>query len=66
MIMTPKIVARIAAIGFLGVLLQLSFFSRVELFHVSPDVLPALVVCLALLGGTALGDGVADAARAVE
>lgn len=55
MILTPKIVARIAAIGFLGVILQLSFFSRVELFHVSPDVLPALVVCLALLGGSLTG-----------
>ena len=55
MIMTPKIVARIAAIGFLGVLLQLSFFSQVELFHTSPDVLPALVVCLALLGGSLTG-----------
>ena len=36
-------------------LLQLSFFSRVELFHVSPDVLPALVVSLGLLGGTMTG-----------
>lgn len=55
MILTPKIVARITLIGLLGVLLQLSFFSRVELFHVSPDVLPALVVCLALLGGSLTG-----------
>ena len=55
MILTPKIVARIAAIGLIGVLLQLSFFSRVELFHVSPDILPALVVCLALLGGSLTG-----------
>ena len=55
MILTPKIVARIAAIGFVGVLLQLSFFSQVELFHVSPDILPALVVCLALLGGSLTG-----------
>jgi hypothetical protein len=55
MILTPKIVARIAAIGFLAVLLQLSFFSQVELFHVSPDVLPALVVCLGLLGGSLTG-----------
>lgn len=55
MILTPKIVARIAAIGLLGVLLQLSFFSQVELFHVSPDILPALVVCLALLGGSLTG-----------
>jgi rod shape-determining protein MreD len=55
MILTPKIVARIAAIGLLGVLLQLSFFSRVELFHVSPDILPLLVVCLGLLGGSMTG-----------
>jgi rod shape-determining protein MreD len=54
-ILTPKIVVRIALIGMLGVLLQLSFFSRVELFHVSPDILPALVVCLALLGGSLTG-----------
>ncbi len=55
MIVTPKILARLLAIGLLGVLLQLSFFSRVELFHVSPDVLPALVVCLGLLGGSMTG-----------
>ncbi|HEX7244991.1 MAG TPA: rod shape-determining protein MreD [Solirubrobacterales bacterium] len=55
MILTPKMVARVAAIGLLGVLLQLSFFSRVELFHVSPDVLPALVACLGLLGGSMTG-----------
>jgi rod shape-determining protein MreD len=54
-ILTPKIVARVAGICVLGVLLQLSFFSRVELFHVSPDVLPALVVCLGLLGGSMTG-----------
>jgi rod shape-determining protein MreD len=54
-ILTPKIVARIVAICMLGVLLQLSFFSRVELFHVSPDILPALVVCLGLLGGSMTG-----------
>ncbi len=55
MILTPKIVARIAALGLIGVLLQLSFFSQVELFHVSPDVLPAIVVCLGLLGGSLTG-----------
>jgi rod shape-determining protein MreD len=55
MIVTPKILARLVAIGLLGVLLQLSFFSEVELFHVSPDVLPALVVCLGLLGGSMTG-----------
>jgi rod shape-determining protein MreD len=55
MILTPKIVVRIAAIVVLGVLLQLSFFSQVELFHVSPDLLPALTVCLGLLGGRMAG-----------
>jgi rod shape-determining protein MreD len=54
-IVTPKILARLVAIVVLGVLLQLSFFSRVALFHVSPDVLPALVVSLGLLGGTMTG-----------
>jgi rod shape-determining protein MreD len=55
MIVTPRIFARIAAIVVLGVLLQLSFFSRVALFHTSPDVLPALVVSLGLLGGSMTG-----------
>lgn len=55
MILTPKIVARLVAIVLVGVLLQLSFFSRVALFHVSPDVLPSLVAVLGLLGGTMAG-----------
>jgi rod shape-determining protein MreD len=54
-IVTPKILARLVAIVVLGVLLQLTFFSRVALFHISPDVLPALVVSLGLLGGTMTG-----------
>jgi rod shape-determining protein MreD len=55
MIVTPKIFARLALIAILGVLLQLSFFSRVELFHTSPDILPALVISLGLLGGSMTG-----------
>ena len=55
MILTPNIVARLVAIVVAGVLLQLSFFSQVALFHVSPDVLPSLVVALGLLGGTMTG-----------
>jgi rod shape-determining protein MreD len=55
MILTPQMVARIVAIVLAGVILQLSFFSQVALFHVSPDVLPALVVSLGLLGGTMTG-----------
>jgi rod shape-determining protein MreD len=54
-ILTPKILARLVAIVVLGVVLQLSFFSRVAIFHTSPDVLPALVVSLGLLGGTMTG-----------
>lgn len=55
MIFTPNIAARIVAIVVGGVLLQLGFFSQVALFHVSPDVLPSLVVVLGLLGGSLTG-----------
>lgn len=55
MIVTPRIFARIVVIAIVGVLLQLSFFSRVELFHASADILPALVICLGLLGGSMTG-----------
>jgi rod shape-determining protein MreD len=54
-IVTPKIFARLALIAILGVLLQLSFFSRVDLLHTSPDILPALVISLGLLGGSMTG-----------
>jgi rod shape-determining protein MreD len=55
MILTGKILARVVLVVILGVILQLSFFSRVTLFHVSPDILPALVACFGLLGGTMSG-----------
>jgi rod shape-determining protein MreD len=55
LILTPKILARLVAVVLLAVILQLSFFSRVAVFHTSPDVLPALVVSLGLLGGTMTG-----------
>jgi rod shape-determining protein MreD len=54
-ILTPNILARLVAIVILGVILQLSFFSQVALFHVSPDILPSLVAVLGLLGGTMAG-----------
>jgi len=54
-ILTPNILARLVAIVVVGVLLQLGFFSQVAFFHVSPDVLPSLVVVLGLLGGTLTG-----------
>lgn len=55
MILTPNILARLVAIIVGGVVLQLSFFSQVALFHVSPDLLPALVAVLGLLGGSLTG-----------
>ena len=55
MILTPNILARLVTIVIAGVILQLSFFSQVSLFHVSPDVLPALVVVLGLFGGSLTG-----------
>jgi rod shape-determining protein MreD len=55
MILTPKILARLVAVIVLGVIAQLSFFSQVAVFHTSPDLLPALVICLGLLGGTMTG-----------
>lgn len=55
MIFTPSILARVVAIVVLGVFLQLSFFSQVAIFHVSPNLLPALVVSLGLLGGSMTG-----------
>jgi rod shape-determining protein MreD len=54
-ILTPNILIRLVAILLGGVLLQLSFFSQVALFHVSPDILPSLVIVLGLLGGTMTG-----------
>lgn len=55
MILTRNILARLVAIVVVGVIVQLGFFSQVTLFHVSPDVLPSLVVVLGLLGGTLTG-----------
>jgi rod shape-determining protein MreD len=55
MIVTPKIFARLAAVAVLAVLLQLSFFSRVEFLHTSADILPIVVISLGLLGGSMSG-----------
>lgn len=55
MIVTPKILVRIVAIVVVAMLLQLSFFSKIELLQTSPDILPAVVVALGLLGGSLAG-----------
>jgi len=54
-IVTPRIMIRLVLIIVVAVLLQLSFFSQVELFRTSPDILPAVVVSLGLLGGSLAG-----------
>jgi len=54
-ILTPKILARLVALVMLAVLLQVTFFSRVALFHISPDILPAVIASLGLLGGSMSG-----------
>lgn len=55
MILTPQILARLGLFALVGVLLQLSFFSRVTFLHTSADILPALVVVIGLLGGGVTG-----------
>jgi len=55
LIVTPQILARLVVIVVVGVILQLSFFSGVHLLDTSPDILPALVVVLGLLGGSMTG-----------
>jgi rod shape-determining protein MreD len=55
MIVTPRILARIVGIVLVAVLLQLSFFSKIELLQTSPDLLPVVVVSLGLLGGSMIG-----------
>ena len=55
MIVTPRILVRLVAIVLAGVLLQLTFFSQIELFGSSPDILPLLVIALGLLGGSMTG-----------
>ena len=55
MILTPNILARLVAIVVGVVVVQLSLFSQVTLFDVSPDLLPALIVVLGLLGGSLTG-----------
>lgn len=55
MIVTPKILLRLALLIVVAVVVQLAFFSRISLLGTSPNVLPVLVVCLGLLGGAVVG-----------
>lgn len=55
MIVTPRILARIAAIVFAGVLLQLAFFSQIPVLGSVAYVVPVVVIALGLLGGAVTG-----------
>lgn len=55
MIVTPRILVRLALIVLIAVLLQLSFFSRVPLFGSVADVVPVIVIAIGLLGGAVSG-----------
>lgn len=55
MIVTGRIALRIALIIFAAVVLQVAFFSSLNLLGASPNVLPLVVVSLGLLGGGVIG-----------
>lgn len=55
MIFTPRITALVAAIVFVSVLLQLSFFSLVPLLGSVANVVPVVVIAIGLLGGAVPG-----------
>lgn len=55
MIVTPQIFARLAAIVFLAVILQLAFFSQVPLLGSVANLVPVVIVALGLLGGAVTG-----------
>ncbi|MDP9187843.1 MAG: rod shape-determining protein MreD [Actinomycetota bacterium] len=55
MILTPKIWARLAALVLATALLQVVFFSKIELFGSSPDGAVLVVMTLGLLGGSLSG-----------
>jgi rod shape-determining protein MreD len=54
-IITWQVALRIALLIVLGVVLQLAFFSEIELLGSTPDVLPVIAVALGLLGGGVVG-----------
>lgn len=55
MIVTKRIALRIALIVLATVILQVSFFSYLQLFGAIPNVIPVVVVTLGLLGGGVVG-----------
>jgi rod shape-determining protein MreD len=54
-IVTPRILVRLVILILAGVLLQLSFFSQIDVLGSSPDILPVMAISLGLLGGSMTG-----------
>ncbi len=55
MIMTPQIWARLVALVLVTALVQVTFFSQIELFGASPDGAVLVAMSLGLLGGSVSG-----------
>jgi rod shape-determining protein MreD len=55
MIYTPQIVLRVGLLLIAAVVLQTAVLSQVGLLETSPDILPAVVISLGLLGGAMTG-----------
>lgn len=55
MIITPRILARLALMVFVAVLLQLAFFSRLPMLGSVANLIPVVVVAYGLLGGAVTG-----------
>lgn len=57
MIITRTIALRLGLVLLVGALVQLTFFSKIIVFDVAPDMLPPLAISLGLLGGAVVGAG---------
>jgi rod shape-determining protein MreD len=55
MILTPRIIVRLVALGLLTALLQVAFFSKLDLLGTNPDGAALVVMSLGLLGGSVSG-----------
>ncbi len=55
MIVTPRMVIRLALLILFTVILQVAFFSRISFLGATPDFITVVVVCLGLLGGGVIG-----------
>jgi rod shape-determining protein MreD len=54
-ILTPRIIVRLVALGLLTALLQVAFFSKIDLLGTNPDGAVLVVISLGLIGGSVAG-----------